>query len=127
MKRQKQIASEHQEQVALIEWGKLQGIPFVKIANEGKRSLIAGRLAKQEGLSSGFPDLICPRATLAFSVGFVEMKQNRKYTDSEKNKPLWKKQLAWIDYLNTQSGYYAIMAFGWHHAVTLLEHFYFTK
>ena len=51
--------SEHQEQVALINWFRLNYPQFVIVAvpNGGNRNLIEAKKLKEEGVLKGFPDI----------------------------------------------------------------------
>ena len=64
------------------------------ISNEGKRSLIGGRLAKLGGIKSGVPDLMLPVARCGFHGLFIEMKSNVNKTSD--------KQDFWITELKEQ-------------------------
>lgn len=44
-------------QIAIIDALRWRGIMAVHIANEGRRSVVAGRRLKQQGMRPGFPDL----------------------------------------------------------------------
>jgi len=64
MRRSKYGASEHQEQVAVIQWWALAckryGLPefaLMAVPNAAKRSYALARYMKSEGLRSGVPDL----------------------------------------------------------------------
>lgn len=119
------LLSEAQEQAQLVKWGKLNDLRFVKLKNENAKNARQGAILNILGLSKGFPDLILPRPSNSFSIAFVEMKQNREYKESEKRTKTWMYQQEWLDYLNEQKLYYAFRAYGWIHAIKMLETFYF--
>jgi hypothetical protein len=52
-------ASEAQIQRAIIDALRLRRVTAVHVPNAGKRSAIAGRRLKGEGMRPGFPDLAC--------------------------------------------------------------------
>lgn len=54
--------SEAEEQITVIEYCDLKGIPIYHIANEGKRTKYTGDLLKRMGMRTGFPDLCVPVA-----------------------------------------------------------------
>lgn len=105
--------SEHQHQVALIEWfdaaypllrGRLFAIP-----NGGQRNKVVAAKLKAEGVRSGVPDLFLPvpRRTSSgiFLAGlFIELKAG-------KNKPT-PAQLDWLGWLGRE-GYAAFCCTGW--------------
>ena len=51
------VPSEAQVQRAIIDALRLRGIYAVHIPNAGKRSVVAGRRLRGEGMAKGFPDL----------------------------------------------------------------------
>ena len=97
------IASEHQEQSTLISWWKLvhqqYGLPdfaLFAIPNGGARSMITGKLLKDEGVRKGALDLMLAVAAKNHHGLFIEMKVGD-------NKPS-EFQTAFIEYL-TSAGY----------------------
>lgn len=62
----KVVPSETQEQIALFEWANLQCTrhPELRlmfhVPNEGKRSVVMGRMMKLMGLKQGVPDVFLP-------------------------------------------------------------------
>lgn len=116
--------SERSEEVALLNWATYHGVVLVKIPNEGKRSAQYCAMLKKQGLRAGFPDLFAVTKFSGFRGGFIEMKQNRPYTPSEKAKTSWQNQEWWINYLNEQ-GYLAFFSYGWIMGATILHEAYF--
>lgn len=112
-------ASEQVEQIALIKWAKLHHIPLVHIPNEGPRLAHHGANLVRMGLSKGFPDLFMPEPRGGFFGMFIELKQDRHYSESEKKKISWIQQVEWIIYLN-EHGYFARVIFGWREASELI-------
>lgn len=71
---------ERDEQIKLFNW--MHQHPILKdlafsIPNEGKRSLIMGRLYKRMGLRSGTPDIFIPYPTKTYHGCFIELKYGR--------------------------------------------------
>ena len=73
--------SEEQEQAALFQWFGLtrwQGRPLsdyaIHVANEGKRSVVAGYRLKQAGMKPGVPDVLLPIACGGHHGLWIEMK-----------------------------------------------------
>lgn len=78
----KPVASEAQEQAAVIEWWrfacKKYGVPEVAllhVANEGSGSVVRGRLQKRQGVRAGVADLFLSVPRGAFSGLWIEMKR----------------------------------------------------
>jgi hypothetical protein len=116
----KMIATERQEQIALVHWAKLKSIDLVHHCNEGKRSLQEGRALKRSGLSSGYPDLSLSEARGGYFGLFIEVKQKREYTDSEKKSKTWLAQSEWLTHLANEH-YFSIRIFGWEHGKEIIE------
>lgn len=72
--------SERDEQIKLFQWlhqhPELKDLAF-SIPNEGKRSLILGRLYKRMGLRSGTPDIFIPYPTKTYPGCFIELKYGK--------------------------------------------------
>lgn len=78
----KPVASEAQEQAAVIEWWrfacKKYGVPEVAllhVANEGTGSVVRGRLQKRQGVRAGVADLFLSVPRGSFSGLWIEMKR----------------------------------------------------
>ena len=78
----KPVASEAQEQAAVVEWWrfacKKYGVPEVSlmhIANEGTGSVARGRLQKRQGVRAGVSDLFLSVARGEFCGLWIEMKR----------------------------------------------------
>lgn len=76
------VASESEEQAAVIAWWRLRhkvyGVPefsLLHIPNEGTGSAARGRLQKKMGLRKGCPDLFLSVPRGAFSGLWIEMKR----------------------------------------------------
>lgn len=104
--------TEHQEQVALLQWWNLQAPlqwrkRLTAFPNAGKRSVIMGKYMKQEGLQPGMPDLFLAIPTKEHHGLFIEMKRKTGGRLSENQK-------AMID--NLQPDYKAIVCYGFEDA-----------
>ena len=69
--------SEHDEQVAVVEYCGLHGYPIFHIPNEAKRSPQTASRLKAEGMRSGVPDLCIPVARGGFHSLYIEMKSEK--------------------------------------------------
>ena len=77
-------SSEEEEQIAVIQYCDLLGIPVTHSANEGKRSKTYGARLKRMGLRPGFPDLLITRARGKYHGFAIEMKYgNNKPTKDQ--------------------------------------------
>lgn len=108
----KQIPSEADEQITVIEYCDLKGIPIYHIANEGKRTRYTGDLLKRMGMRVGFPDLCVPVAKGKYHGFYIEMK-------SHKGKPT-NEQISWLKRLKEQ-GYATAICYGSQEAITIIE------
>ena len=115
-------SSEHEEQVALIEWadmslGRYPELAYLHAIPNGTRTSIQiAKRMKQEGVRKGVPDLFLPvvvRYDGAFIPGlYIEMKYG-------KNKPS-KEQKDFISFLRTQ-GYYVQVCYDMESAKNTIE------
>ena len=108
--------TEAQEQITVINFCDLWGIPAVHVPNEGKRTLANGRQLARMGLRKGFPDLFIPVAKKSYHGMFIELKRDIKCKATEQ-------QQKWIDYLNKQ-GYYAVICYGADDAIRQINNYY---
>jgi hypothetical protein len=69
--RKRRAAPEAAIQRAIIDRMRWCGVLCVAVPNEGKRSVVAGRVLKGTGMRPGFPDLICMQDG---RVAFLEVK-----------------------------------------------------
>jgi len=112
--------SEHDEQVAVINWTKyhLGQWPELEylyaIPNGGKRHKRTAARLKAEGAKAGVSDLHLPIARGSDIGLWIEMKFG-------KNKPT-KSQIEWIEAMRTQ-GHRAEVCNGWEEAVKVLEEY----
>ena len=82
--------SEHDEQVAVIEYCDLKSIPIAAIPNAGKRSPRAAEHMKAEGLRPGFPDLLIPVARGSYHSLYIEMKHGDGKPTEEQARWIWR-------------------------------------
>lgn len=102
---------EHDEQVALVAWARLEGrrrpelALLVAIPNGGHRHpAVAGKL-RAEGVSAGFPDLFLPAARGPYHGCFIELKRRQSGN-------VTRDQHAWHEALRAQ-GYRVEVCRGW--------------
>ena len=105
-------SSEEAEQIAVIEYCDLLGIPITHTANEGKRSVAYGARLKRMGLRPGFPDLLITRARGGYHGFAIEMKYG-------KNKPT-PDQIEWLRRLSSE-GYATAVCYTATDAINLIE------
>lgn len=110
--------TEYKDCLAFFKWTqlnqKLKG-KVVKHVNEGKRTIIGGRLLKMIGLTKGLPDYQVLISNKNWHGLFIEMK-----TLEMKNRKLPLEQLDFIESLK-ESGYHGTIAYGWEHAVKIVK------
>lgn len=88
------VALEHQEQVAFVQWLRLQGIRHNATPNGGHRASKTAKVLKAEGVASGFPDItVWPEIGSGLPILYVEMKRTA-------GGRVTSEQQEWIDYLN---------------------------
>ena len=103
---------ETSEQIAVVDYCGLAGIPVIHIPNEGNRSVWYASLLKRMGLKSGFPDLFITRARGGYHGLFIEMKFGRgKTTD---------KQEEWLRLL-TKEGYACTVCYSADDAIKIIK------
>ena len=95
----KLVASEAQEQAAVIEWWRFAcrkyGVPEVAllhIANEGTGSVVRGRLQKRQGVRAGVADLFLSVPRGGFSGLWLEMKRKDGWVRPEQREFLIRMQ-----------------------------------
>lgn len=107
---------EHHEQVVVVKFCELRGIPVFAIPNGGNRDAKTGAFLKAEGVRAGVPDLFIPVPRGGYHGMFIEMKAQggRKPTG---------KQKVWLDLLDGQ-GYMACWARGADDAIDKIEEYF---
>lgn len=76
--RRKPKQLETNQQIWLVQWCRMNRIPVMHIANEGKRSEAYGAKLKRMGLVPGMPDLFIYRACEPYHGLWIEMKSSEK-------------------------------------------------
>lgn len=113
------LATEHQEQAALIAWANNHPIRPIRlllaIPNGGARSIKTGTMLKAEGVRPGVPDLFLPVARGTFHGLWIEMKRSKGGSVSED-------QRKWI-YLLDQQGYMVEVCKGFDAAKSTIENY----
>lgn len=104
--------SEAEEQIAVVEYCDLKGIPVYHIPNEGRRSARTGAHLKRQGLRRGFPDLCIPRARGRYHSLYIEMKAEGGRATPE--------QEAWIHALRGE-GMAAFVCYGAGNAIACID------
>ena len=65
---------ERDEQIAVVQFLRVKKIPFYAVPNGGSRHMIEAARMKQEGVSSGVPDLVIFLPTKSL---YIEMKRKK--------------------------------------------------
>ena len=116
---------EWREQAALVKWCKSNPLiaeDVIRIENERKRNMAQAHVAKMMGLHAGATDLFISYPFKGYHGFFIEMKQARNYTASERKKPSWFAQQEFIARKRKQ-GYMADFAFGADHGIMLISRY----
>ncbi len=126
------VPYESEEQCALVQWLNLHTILrnfFAKLDNEGKRHVTIRNgkkiplgliLAIKEGLRPGLSDLFIYFPTNTYHGLFLEVKQNRIYTPSERRTRTWIAQEKFKETVKSV-GYAAETCYGWQHGKRVIE------
>lgn len=115
------VATEHQEQAAVIQWAALllNKCPLLAmlyaIPNAAKRSMALAAMMKAEGMKSGVPDLCLPVSQNDFHGLYIEMKRKKGGVVS-------KEQSWWKDNLIEQ-GYRAVICKGADEAIAEIKNY----
>lgn len=78
---------EHQIQVACVNWFRMQYKDIIyAVPNAARRSVVMGKMMKDEGLLPGIPDLCIPVMRNNYGGLYIEMKdgKNGRLSDSQK-------------------------------------------
>lgn len=103
----RKISQEHSEQIAALDWFKLQYPKEEKwsfhIANERKCTPIYGKFLQKLGVKKGISDLFIPEPRGRYHGLWIEIKS--------KSGRKTKEQIEFIDAMNAK-GYFAVFCFG---------------
>ena len=117
------VPKEAEEQIALVQWWRISGLgthdDLVKNTNEGKRTGFQGAYLKRMGMIPGTSDLFLSLPRGPFSGLWIEIKRNLCYPPSERNKPTWRAQEAFLE-RKRETGYAAEFVFGFEHGRKLI-------
>lgn len=106
-------------QIQVYEWVKQKtDLPFLHIANEGKRSVSNGRILKRMGMRSGVSDIFIPRASRGYHGLWIELKTGG-------TKPT-REQIQFLDDM-IREGYEARLIYEAQSAIDFIAHFYSIK
>lgn len=89
------IPSEHDEQVAFVEWLEVNRYRFSSIPNGGGRSKRQAQILKEEGVRGGLPDIL---VIVNNQLVWIEMK--KRIYKNRKNGGLSDSQIEWHQSLN---------------------------
>ena len=113
------IPTEHQEQVALMQWVDLNKKKYpmldmmTAVPNGGARHIAVARKLKSEGVKKGYPDILLDYPSNGYHGLRIELKRlNGSYPTRD--------QKGWISRLNNH-GFYAVVCRGWIEAKEVIE------
>jgi hypothetical protein len=109
------VPTEHQEQVAVVQFCDAQNIRIFAIPNGSNKNPASAAKFQREGLRKGIPDLMVPIPKGGFMGLFLEMKRTKNAKPS-------KEQQEWIEFLN-QMGYFAIVCYGADEAIAVIQRY----
>lgn len=119
------VASENQEQRALVKWIRMQPHLrefIVKLNNEGKRTEAQGWHLKLMGMCPGASDLFLAYPTRQHAGAWIEVKRNKKYTPSEMASPSWVAEMKFQERMR-RIGYATCVAYGWEMGKAFIEQY----
>lgn len=106
--------SEAQEQIAVVNYCDIIGVPIYHVPNGGSRNKIEAANLKRQGVKSGVPDLCIPVARCGYHGLYIEMKtKTGRVSDNQKK---------WLSLLR-DNGYAAFVARGSNEAIKLIDHY----
>jgi len=106
--------SEHDEQVAVIEYCDLKGYPVFHIPNEAKRSPATAARLRAEGMRPGVPDLCIPVARGDYHSLYIEMKADGGKPSEEQSRWIWRLR---------DEGMCAYVCYGADNAIALIDRY----
>lgn len=117
------VPLERQEQQWLVDWLNYHPILsdfFHKTNNEGKRTPLQGHQLKRMGLRPGASDICIYYPTKTHHGLWLEVKRNKKYTKSEREKPTWIAQERFLETVKSV-GYAGFFCYGWVDGKEIIE------
>lgn len=105
-------STEAEEQITVVDFCRISGIPVVHIPNEGKRSPWRGAEEVRMGLARGFPDLFLPIARGKYHGLMIEMKAQNGRLSAE--------QRGWLTTLR-ENGYATAVCYGAEEAINIIK------
>lgn len=113
------VMSEATDQIEVVRWCDLHGVPVYHVPNEAKRKPTSGAYLRRMGMKAGVPDLCIPVARNGYHGLYIEMKYGKgKVTEN---------QLKWLKRLRLE-GYAAFVCYGSESAIECVRRYiYGTK
>ena len=111
----REIPTEAQEQIAVVEYCEARNIPVFHIPNGGQRGKVCAANLKRQGVRAGVPDLCIPLACKGSHGLYIEMKRRKGYQ-------IRPAQARWLNRLN-KAGYLARMCAGSDSAIELVRQY----
>lgn len=105
-------STETEEQITVVDFCRISGIPVVHIPNEGKRTPWRGAEEVRMGLARGFPDLFLPIARGKYHGLAIEMKAQNGRLSAE--------QRGWLTTLR-ENGYATAVCYGAEEAINIIN------
>lgn len=107
--------SEHDEQVAVVEYLEAIGALFYAVPNGGHRNKATAARLKAEGVRAGVPDLCIPMARGPYHSLYIEMKRSDGTASDVRDS-----QYEWINALRDE-GMAAFACFGTDNAIACID------
>ena len=117
------IATENQEQRALVKWIRTQQNIrdcVIKLNNEGKRTLAQGWNLKMMGMCPGASDLFLAYPANGYHGLWLEVKRSKQYPNSARTTEQWLAQEIFLERMKSL-GYQGFFCYGWLHGKKLIE------
>lgn len=118
--------TEHNEQVAVFEWARMQRNIYPEldllyaVPNGGKRDVITAKRMQDEGVKPGVPDICLPVARGGYNALYVELK--RPASANRTKGRVSEKQGAWLQLLS-QNGNKACVCYGASEAIRTIREY----
>ncbi|MBP9698116.1 MAG: VRR-NUC domain-containing protein [Candidatus Moranbacteria bacterium] len=101
------VPSERDEQIAFVEWLRINRYVFTSIPNSAQRTARYAQMMKQEGLNPGLPDLLI---IVKNQLVWIEMKKS--IYKNRKNGGLSESQIEWHEALNKCANTQVFVCYG---------------